>query len=351
MSFQILNYGYGAVLMLSLVVFIEIALNFKRPLLLKTLFLLVTFCLFWRSAAMLYTAYAGYNRWILELPGSVTGASALCLFSVIYQYKVRRSIIAFGIFMVALQVAVFFYYSFIEPVSVTIHPSDLPAAWFLKGLRFLFVLVIMAVVAVTFSKITRKFQKGNIYFLRLKTWTVFFTVIGIILSASHIINSQTRYQSLAGGILTVLGNYCALLLLLFRPRFLNHTNLKLSMSDHFSRKADPKLPEAIFMEAFFNKAYYLDKSASAEGLARQLNVTLDTVQEFIYTRYGSGFTDLTNRHRVAYFVELVNTGNYGHYTIDALAQESGFSSRHHLYKPFKKFHGGTPSDFIQSVVK
>ena len=49
------------------------------------------------------------------------------------------------------------------------------------------------------------------------------------------------------------------------------------------------------------------------------------------------------------FIELVRSPKYNQYSIDALAKEAGFNSRHHLYKPFKKFHGGTPSDFISSV--
>ena len=54
--------------------------------------------------------------------------------------------------------------------------------------------------------------------------------------------------------------------------------------------------------------------------------------------YGSG--------RVQYFLDIATSDEFINYSIDALAQEAGFSSTHHLYKPFKKFHGGTPSDFI-----
>jgi len=35
-------------------------------------------------------------------------------------------------------------------------------------------------------------------------------------------------------------------------------------------------------------------------------------------------------------------------TIDALSKEAGFSSRQQLYKPFKKFHGGNPSDLLDA---
>ena len=61
------------------------------------------------------------------------------------------------------------------------------------------------------------------------------------------------------------------------------------------------------------------------------------------------FSNLVNKSRVDYFIELVRSPKYTNYSIDALAKEAGFNSRHHLYKPFRKFHGGTPSDFISSI--
>jgi AraC-like DNA-binding protein len=346
-----MNCGYAAVLMLSLVVFVEILVNFKRRLLLKTLFLLLAFCFMWRSAAELYTAYAGYNRWIAEPPGCIIGASALWLFSEVYQSRARWYIIAFGIFMVALQLSALFYYSLIDPVDVHIHTNTLPGAVgrILTALRTLIILVMMLVIGITLKKILKKYQKENIYFARLKAWTIFFTLIVFFLATSHIINTLTLNQNKAGALIFLFGNYAALLLLLFRPRFLNYSNLKISLSDSFSRKSQPELNDSAFIEAFFNKAYYLDKDASAEGLARLLDVSTETVQEYVSARYGSGFTDLVNRYRVSYFVDLVSTGHYENYTIDALAREAGFNSRHHLYKPFKKFHGGTPSDFLRSV--
>jgi AraC-like DNA-binding protein len=33
--------------------------------------------------------------------------------------------------------------------------------------------------------------------------------------------------------------------------------------------------------------------------------------------------------------------------VEALALEVGFSSRQRFYQPFKKYHGGNPSDLIE----
>jgi len=48
--------------------------------------------------------------------------------------------------------------------------------------------------------------------------------------------------------------------------------------------------------------------------------------------------------------EIVQDPAYQNFTIDALAREVGFSSRQHLNKPFKKFHGGNPSDLIDATI-
>jgi AraC-like DNA-binding protein len=61
------------------------------------------------------------------------------------------------------------------------------------------------------------------------------------------------------------------------------------------------------------------------------------------------FNDLVNKNRVDYFIDIIHNPKYLNFTIDALAKEAGFSSRQHLYKPFKKFHGGNPSDIMDAI--
>jgi AraC-like DNA-binding protein len=138
---------------------------------------------------------------------------------------------------------------------------------------------------------------------------------------------------------------------LFRPKFLNSANLKVSLSDVFNKTANLEFPNELFADIFVNKLFYLDSEASLENLAKALKINPDDLYRFIYDNYKSSFTDLINQHRVYYFIDLVKSGKYAHYTIDALAQKCGFSSRHQMFKPFRKFHGGNPSEFIRSVTQ
>jgi AraC-like DNA-binding protein len=59
------------------------------------------------------------------------------------------------------------------------------------------------------------------------------------------------------------------------------------------------------------------------------------------------FSDLVNKSRVEYFITLAQSQEYDETTIDNLAEISGFGSRQTLYRNFKKFHGGTPSDLLR----
>lgn len=61
------------------------------------------------------------------------------------------------------------------------------------------------------------------------------------------------------------------------------------------------------------------------------------------------FIDLINKNRVLHFVDLIKSGKYNNYTIEALSQLSGFGSRVHLHHNFKKFHGGKPSDLMKII--
>ena len=73
-----------------------------------------------------------------------------------------------------------------------------------------------------------------------------------------------------------------------------------------------------------------------------------TLVNFIAKKYDMSFSDLVNKNRVDYFIDIIHNAKYLNFTIDALAKEAGFSSRQHLYKPFKKFHGGNPSDIMDA---
>lgn len=120
------------------------------------------------------------------------------------------------------------------------------------------------------------------------------------------------------------------------------------MGEKFLIENDYIVKNVFFENEFYTKMYFLNKEASMDSFALQLNVSSNDLYKYIYNKFNMSFNDLLNKNRVAYFLEVIKTSKFKNYTIDALAQEAGFTSRQHLYKPFKKFHGGNPSDLVDA---
>jgi YesN/AraC family two-component response regulator len=77
-----------------------------------------------------------------------------------------------------------------------------------------------------------------------------------------------------------------------------------------------------------------------------MGVSKEVMFNYIYFTYSMSFDELINKARVDYFVEIIKEAKFKNYTVEALALEVGFSSRQRFYQPFKKYHGGNPSDLI-----
>ena len=153
------------------------------------------------------------------------------------------------------------------------------------------------------------------------------------------------------GYLISFGIYLTVVLtILYRPVFLNKSSLKISFGDSFSRNVDLNINDLDFVNNFFTNFYFTNPEASLENFAKVLNVGSNDLYKFVYYKYNMTFSDLVNKQRVEYFVDIIHNPKFANFTIDALAKEVGFSSRQHLYKPFKKFHGGNPSDLIDAVL-
>jgi len=335
----------------SMIAFVEVCINFKRPVLLKIIILVAITAFAWRGIGYVYCYHYSYNRWAIDIPQSILPFASISLFTYIYKSRLTWYIIAIGSLILLLQLFFQTYFSLTDPVF---NSSPL---WALPGFGIYFKIAKTIVTLFVFSinlwilaKILIKFKPGNIYFIQLRKWTLYLLLFQLLSGTSYVIYVYLGpgYRNIAY-LFVLVFNYAGILLFLFRPKFLNMSNLKIKLGNIFDKKIEDSLTEKLFSEVFFTNVFYLKQDASVETLKKQLNVSSEILNNFLYTHYGLALTDLVNKQRVGYFIDLINTGKYGNYTIDALAQEAGFGSRFHLYKSFKKFHGGTPSDFIRSV--
>jgi AraC-like DNA-binding protein len=198
--------------------------------------------------------------------------------------------------------------------------------------------------------IYQKSDDANHYYQRIQNWTKTFVLLEVMAVVLFTIMNSFLISYVGGNIMLIVIAFLLLLLVLYRPRFINTQSIKLSLSNNFRRDESMSLSDANFYTPFFTNYYYLQEDATLEQFCIQNEISSnEQLQDQILKKYNMTFSNLVNKNRVEYFIELVRSPKYNQYSIDALAKEAGFNSRHHLYKPFKKFHGGTPSDFISSI--
>jgi AraC-like DNA-binding protein len=138
-----------------------------------------------------------------------------------------------------------------------------------------------------------------------------------------------------------------LLIILYRPSFINKNGTKISFGYLFNRKDfSSDIKEVDFNFHFFTNLYFKSKTADIEEFSNILGVSKEILFKYIYFNYSMSFEELLNKSRVDYFVEIIKEPKYNNFTVEALALEVGFSSRQRFYQPFKKYHGGNPSDLI-----
>jgi AraC-like DNA-binding protein len=147
--------------------------------------------------------------------------------------------------------------------------------------------------------------------------------------------------------ITTLYALTLLLTILYRPSFINKNGSKISFGFLFNRNDfSSDIKEVDFNFQFFTNFYYKSKTANIEEFSNIMGVSKDIMFNYIYFTYSMSFEELLNKSRVEYFVEIIKAPEFNNYTVEALALEVGFTSRQRFYQPFKKYHGGNPSDLI-----
>jgi methylphosphotriester-DNA--protein-cysteine methyltransferase len=108
-----------------------------------------------------------------------------------------------------------------------------------------------------------------------------------------------------------------------------------------------KIEEEKFILEFYTNQYYKKKETSLDEFAAIMKTNKSILNEYVFEKTKLNFTDLVNKQRVDLFTSLASNHDYKGYTLEGLADMAGFGSRQSLYRNFKRFHGGNPSDLIR----
>lgn len=356
--YQFFNFS---LIVLSIIVFIDVLIQLKRPIFLKACFLILTASVGGFSFLMWLNFLNLASLLCFPTLKFLVWSSMTLILSHLYVGKEKKWIywllfIAFSLLIFSL-IKIYYYSASLELTigGNAISPVDLFTQKFSFRVNLLPRVMILTIFTFVNIRIVYLIYKSsnssNIYYEKIKNWTRTFIVLEVVSVIVFGIMNSTLFSFDVGSTMLIFMGYFILIMILYRPRFLNRQSSKLSLLANFNRDSAFALTDANFYTPFFLNQYYLNEAATLEHFCNLNGISAtENLQDQIVVKYNMSFSNLVNKSRVDYFIELAKSPKFSHYSIDALAKEAGFNSRHHLYKPFRKFHGGTPSDFIDSII-
>ena len=347
---------FFGILLLSILVFFDLLIKFKRPYILKMFFSLIILSVGISSLIHSFNLETNEYVFVLIFIKAIIASSFLNIFSILYFPKFRLWVLILSLILISFTIHSLMYNNQYNPgyksslksqSLVIVRNEKLMLPFYLKILRVLIIASFFGTFIYFLYNIISIYKYNNIYFEKIKKWTISIFILILFILLLYLPLPFLTDNTIGFALTCTLYIYM-LLLIFYRPNFLNKSSMKISFGNNFTKEADFEVNELEFINIFYTNFYFTNNEASLENLAKKLNVSSNDLYKFIYYKYSMTFNDLVNKNRVDFFTDLINDPKYLNFTIDALAKEAGFSSRQHLYKPFKKFHGGNPSDLIDA---
>lgn len=99
---------------------------------------------------------------------------------------------------------------------------------------------------------------------------------------------------------------------------------------------------------FVSAEMYLDRDLTLSKMAKEMDTNTSYLSKVINEHYQISFTNFINELRISYTLRsLESVPEFSKYTVDHIAEKSGFASSSAFYKAFKKYTGLTPSYYIK----
>ncbi len=95
---------------------------------------------------------------------------------------------------------------------------------------------------------------------------------------------------------------------------------------------------------------YINSDLKMGDLASALDTSSHSLSYLLNQYLNQSYYDFINEYRVTQFKKMVEDSHYSRYTLTALAELCGFSSRaSFFFRSFKKSTGVTPNEYIRSI--
>ena len=105
----------------------------------------------------------------------------------------------------------------------------------------------------------------------------------------------------------------------------------------------------ILDKEMIKKKLYTNKSLKIADLAVVANTSSHALS-YVFNQYlQKSYYDYINEYRVEEFKSAINEEKFSKYTLEALSEYCGFSSRASFFRSFKKVTGITPNEYIKNI--
>jgi len=94
---------------------------------------------------------------------------------------------------------------------------------------------------------------------------------------------------------------------------------------------------------------YLNPGLKQSEVAKKLKISSSELSQILNQFLGTNFSDYVNKYRIEEFVEKARDKSSLKYTLTALSEQCGFSSRSSFFRAIKKHTGQTPSEFLKKM--
>ena len=342
----------------SLITLVHVLIKFKKPFNVKLLFIVIISLIgfsnylnftkldFYTFKIINYCVKAIFTISFLQLITRLFFISYLRLVNIISLLIFLFSISSI-ILIATNNYPVFSTNRFIYFNKISPYTEGIKVPLFINICRLILGVTYIGTILYFCYQIIVNFNHRNIYFKKIKMFAygiityIFFLILYFLLR--QFFNQKHQLLNI---IISFSLDFLLLITIYNRPEFLDKSSYKIRLIYTFMPSQYSKVDSTKFIDLFFNQSYYLNKDAGIRSFAKLLDVKSDDISFYVQNEFGMDFEELLNKHRIEYFIELVRNPSYRQFTIDSLAKESGFVSRNAFYKPFKKFHGGNPSDLI-----
>jgi AraC-like DNA-binding protein len=357
-SYSLLQCCHSFLFLFSIIVFFDVLIRFKAPIKLKIFFLLFVLSILVASFSLFIRTWPDQYVLLRMTCAMIIGTAIVQIFTNLYFIQHKKIANIYTIFAYTIYIILIFYvvivgYETVFPISNSIKSTASQGANSINLPLYLNLLIELDFVLFNLFclyyiySILFKFSFKNIYFKKIQIWTFcFFMVIFtqlVFIALSTILKFSTDFNSY----IRIIFGLALLLIILYRPGFINKNGSKISFGFLFNgNDFSSDINEVDFNFYFFTNLYYKSKTAGIEEFSNIMGVSKDILFKYIYFTYSLSFDELLNKSRVEYFVEIIKDPKFKKFTVEALALEVGFSSRQRFYQPFKKYHGGNPSDLI-----